>query len=87
MKFDYLLQKTCLGYGFFTMLPHAEYCCRDIKGYTIAVMLLLSDNKYPVFYIGIDDNRPWLKIKGANFCPFCGERFEIAEHNSPEIEG
>lgn len=86
MKFDYLLEKACPGYGFFLMLPHTEYCCADIEMHTITAMLLLSKNKYPVFYMGIDDDRPCLKIRDVNFCPFCGERFGLAEHNSHEIE-
>ena len=75
VKFDKCLEKSGRGLSFYLLLPLDKWCCCTLSLYTVTAMI--SDYGAVDFYIGWDDNRPWIKLRGVLFCPFCGERFEV----------
>ena len=83
MKFDRTLQRSCRGCGFYYLSPAEKWCCSWLSDFTVTAMI--TDGGNAVYYLGLDDDRPWLKLKDLKFCPFCGDRFELSS-NRVEIE-
>lgn len=83
MKFDRMLQRSCRGYGFYYLLPAEGWCCSWLSDFTATAMI--TDGGHTVYYPGLDDDKPCLKLKDFKFCPICGDRFELSS-NTLEIE-
>ncbi len=38
---------------------------------------MITNRGLVVYYIELDDQKPWMKLKDARYCPFCGEGFSL----------
>ena len=75
MKFEKVLDKACRGYSFYYLTAYDNWCCSFLKMYSITAMIT---NNYSVrYYVGLDEDSPWLKLRDVRYCTFCGEEFKI----------
>ncbi|MBX8642998.1 MAG: hypothetical protein KIY10_10545 [Thermoplasmata archaeon] len=83
MKFDLTLLRSCRRYGFYYLSPAKGWCCPWLSDFKATAMI--TEGVHTVYYLELDDDRPWLKWKEFKFCPFCADRFELSS-NRVEIE-
>ncbi|MDG7002169.1 MAG: hypothetical protein JRN15_23970 [Nitrososphaerota archaeon] len=50
-----------------------------MSSYTLSAMI--TNRGLVVYYIELHDSKPWLKLKDARYCPFCGEGFGLVENS------
>lgn len=79
MRFAKILQNTSPEHSFYCLSAVGNWCCNELSSYTLSAMI--TNRGLVVYYIELHDSKPWLKLKDARYCPFCGEGFGLVENS------
>ena len=79
MKLECILERQYRGFRKCIVVPSTAWCCDKLGDYPMNALVY---DRRDTITISIEVDKPWNKLEGVHFCPFCGDALELRQQAS-----